>query len=198
MSKSWISKDSKKNKVILIENNSIYKGNPKLDRFSSNDIDNEKIKESLFNIPYNYIKRIENQSQKSYIKIYFGNDSEEELFTDNDKIKNEIFNYLKDDISSLRYFKELPSVFKYAKPQFFALLFTTILFAWAMYLAIQIENGAEYEIVGGGRSITSIVLGIANFGVFKVLIGYIVLLFIIIAAITRRLSSRSEIEVLQR
>ena len=74
----------------------------------------------------------------------------------------------------------------------------TALFLWSLYLAIQIENGAEYEIIGGGRSITSIVLAIANLGVFKNIIGYIILLGIIAISLYGKLKSRSETEFLIR
>ncbi len=201
MHKIWKLKESKSNKLILIKDKTIYKGNPKnsdFDRINSETTDFSFSKD-LFSIPYSYIKKIENQSGKNYIKIFFGKDSEEELYIDNERTKKEVFEYLKQDTSNLTYSSEVPSVLKYAKAQFFAFLFTTALFIWSLYLAIQIENGAEYEVVGGGNpGITGIILAIASLGVFKNIMGYIMLLCIIIFALIKRLKSRSETEFLKR
>ncbi len=201
MHKIWKLKESKSNKLILIKDKTIYKGNPKnsdFDRINSETTDFSFSKD-LFSIPYSYIKKIENQSGKNYIKIFFGKDSEEELYIDNERTKKEVFEFLKQDTSNLTYSSEVPSVLKYAKAQFFAFLFTTALFIWSLYLAIQIENGAEYEVVGGGNpGITGIVLAIASLGVFKNIMGYIMLLCIIIFALIKRLKSRSETEFLKR
>jgi hypothetical protein len=184
----------------LIKDNSIYKGNPIESHF--NRIRQETIDFSflsgLFSIPYSYIKKIENQTGKNYLKIYFGNDSEEELYIDNEAVKNEIFSFLKADIPNLRYSSEVPSVLKYAKAQFFALLFTTLIFIWSLYLAIQIENGVQYELIGSGRSITGIVLVIAELGVIKIVIGYLLILAIILFGLIRRLKTRTETEMLTR
>ncbi len=201
MHKIWKLKESKSNKLILIKDKTIYKGNPKnsdFDRINSETTDFSFSKD-LFSIPYSYIKKIENQSGKNYIKIFFGKDSEEELYIDNERTKKEVFEFLKQDTSNLTYSSEVPSVLKYAKAQFFAFLFTTALFIWSLYLAIQIENGAEYEVVGGGNpGITGIILAIASLGVFKNIMGYIMLLCIIIFALIKRLKSRSETEFLKR
>jgi hypothetical protein len=200
MQNYWKIKDSKSNKLIVIKDKCIYKGNPKegiLQKFNS-ESSNFDYLTNLFSIPYSYIKRIENQTGKDDIKIYFGNDSEEELNIKHPAIKQEVFDFLKQELSNFKYSSKMPSVLKYAKAQFFALLFTTSLFVWSLYLAIQIENGTEYEIVGGGRGIGSIVLGIANFGVFKIVGGFIILLGIIGLALANRLKSRSETEFLIR
>ena len=201
MHKIWKIKESKSNKLILIKDNSIYKGNPKgndLNRVNTETTDFSFLKD-FFSIPYSYIKKVENQSGKNYIKIFFGKDSEEELYIDNDTIKNEVFDSIKTDNPNLKYNTETPSIIKYAKAQLFALLFLTGIFAWSLYLAIQIEGGAEYELVGGGSpGITGIVLAIANLGTLKIIIGYIILLIITIFALIIRLKSRSETKFLKR
>ena len=201
MYKIWKLKESKSNKLILIKDKIIYKGNPKendLNRVNSETTDFTFLKD-LLSIPYSYIKKIENQSAKKHIKIFFGNSSEEELNIDNENIKNEVFEYIKSENPKLKYSAETPSVVNYAKAQFFALFSITAIFIWSLYLAFQIESGVEYELVGGGNpGITGIVLVIANFGSLKIIIGYIVLLAVTIFALKKRLKSRSETEFLKR
>ncbi|MEK6154554.1 hypothetical protein WIW50_14890 [Flavobacteriaceae bacterium 3-367] len=201
MHKIWKLKESKSNKLILIKDKSIYKGNPKendLNRVNLETTDFSFLN-NLFVIPYSYIKKIENQNGKNYIKIFFGKDSEEELFIDNEKIKNEVFEFIKTDNLNLKYGSEVPSFLKYAKAQLFALLSITGIFVWSLYLAIRIESGVEYELVGRGNpGITGIVLAIANLGTLKIIIGYLILLVIAILALTKKLKSRSETEYLKR
>lgn len=201
MNQIWKLKESKANSLILIKDNVIYKGNPKeidLNRVNSETNDLTFLKD-LFSLPYSYIKRVENQSGKNYIKIFFGKDSEEILYIDNENIKNEIFYFIKTENQNLKYTKEIPSLINYAKPQFFALLILTGIFIWSLYLAFEIENGTEYELVGHGNpGIAGIVLIIANLGHIKIIVGYLVILFIIIFALKNKLNSRSETEFLIR
>ena len=201
MQKFWKISDSKSNKLIFIKDKTIYRGNPKqeeLNRLNSESI-NLSFLENLFSIPYSYIKGIENQSGKNEIKIFYGKDSEDELTVKDENTKNEIFEFIKQDNPNFKYSSKLPSFLKYAKAPLFALLFTTGIFIWSMYLAIQIESGIEYELVGGGSpGISGIVLLIANLGVLKNVIGFIILLLIIIFALTKKMKSRSETEFLKR
>ena len=201
MYKIWKLKESKSNKLILIKNKVIYKGNPKendLNRVNLETIDFTFLKD-LLSIPYSYIKRIENQSGKKYLKIFFGNNSEEELYIDNENIKKEVFEFIRSDYQNLKYSTEIPSVINYAKAQFFALLSITGIFIWSLYLAFQIERGVEYQLVGGGNpGITGIVLMIANLGSLKIIIGYIILLGITIFALAKKLKLRSETKFLKR
>ncbi|MDO1500175.1 hypothetical protein Q2T40_08515 [Winogradskyella maritima] len=200
MHKYWKIKGSKSNKLIVIRNKTIYKGNPKYDELNKLNVESTDLSflDNLFSVPYTYIKRIENQSGKNELKIYYGNNSEDELIVKDNKIKQEIFDVLKADLTSFNYVSKLPSIFNYGKKQFFALLFMTGLFIWSLYLAVQIENGANYEIIGSGRSIFGIVLFIASFGIIKIVIGFVLILSIISISLIRRLRSRSEMEILKR
>lgn len=198
MHKFWKLKDSKSNKLILIKDKCIYKGNPKPEVLQklNEQTSNFDFLKNLFSIPYSYITSIENQTGRDYITIYYGSGSEDELIIKDKNIKQEIFDFLKEDTQKFKHSSKLPSVLKYGKSQFFALLFTTLLFIACLYFAINIENGIEYEI--GGRGILTLVIAIANFGVAKIVLGYIVLIGIICIALVNRLKSRSETEFLIR
>jgi len=201
MQKFWKINDSKSNKLIFVKDQCIYKGNPTQDELLKLTTESTHLSllENLFSIPYAYIKSIENQNGKNEIKIFFGNDSEDELTIQDKNIKKEVFEFLKNDNPNFIYSSELPSVLKYAKAPLFALLFITALFVWTLYLAIQIESGVAYELVGGGGpGVTGIVLGIAGFGIFKIVVGYAILLGIILFALAKKLKSRSETEFLKR
>ncbi|CAL2106755.1 conserved hypothetical protein [Tenacibaculum sp. 190524A02b] len=200
MHKFWKIKESKSNKLIFIKDNCIYKGNPKeeeLNRLNTESI-NLTFLDNLFSIPYSYIRKIENQKGKNEIKIFYGKDSEDELIIENENIKKEIFDFIKEDNSNFNYSSELPSVLKYGKAQFFALLFTTGIYLWVMNYAIELESGTQYELRGGRPGLGAIVFAVANLGTLKVTIGFVILLGVIIFTLTKKLKSRSEIETLSR
>ncbi len=205
MNKAWKFSESKSDKLILIKNQTIYKGNlerEKINRFSldTETSSNNEIEKELFSIPYQYIKKIINQKGIKHIKIFFGNDSEEELNIKNEKTKNEIFDFLKNDIKDLKYKSEVPGFFSYSKTQFFAILILTGIFVWSMYYAIEIDKGTVFELRGGSRGpgIGGLVFILANFGKTKLILGYFVFMGLSLLSLFRKLKSRTEREVLYR
>lgn len=202
MQKFWKISDSKSNKLIFIKDKTIYKGNPKREELNTlnSESTNLEFLKNLFNIPYSYIRKVENQLNKDEIKIYYGNDSEEELKIKDRNTKKEVFEFLKAELSEFKYTKETPNFLRYGKAQFFALFITTGIFIWSLHLALEIESGVQYELNNKGVriGISGIVLAIASLGKTKIIFGYTILLGIIIMAIKKRIKSRSEIEFLKR
>lgn len=199
MIKFWASKNNKNIDIVLINKESIHKGKIKFEELNnfSKQVENNKLPEGLFVIPFTYIKRIENQEGKKDIKVYFNSDSEEELISKNSEIKNQIFDYLKEAIPNLNYSKKTPSFFKYVKPQLFAIFFTTIIFLWSLYYAIQIENGVEYYLEGRA-GLLSLIYSIGLLGIVKVIILFSILIGIGVYSMIRKNNSRSEIQLLKR
>ncbi len=197
--KSWNIKKGKKINVIVIGEKSIYKGKLNPEEFTnfSRKITENIVPKSFFEIPFSYIKRVENQENKKDIKVFYGDSSEEELTSIDQVQKNEIFNYLKEVIPNMKYSKELPSIFKYAKPQLFAILFITGIFLWSLYYAIQIESGVEYE-VNGTPGLFSLIFSIGLLGVFKVILIFLLIIGVAIYSLIRKNSNRVEIEQLNR
>jgi hypothetical protein len=199
MIKFWTSKNNKNIDIVLIDDTSIYKGKIKpedLNNFSK-QVENNKVPDGLFGIPFSYITRIENQEGKKDIKVYFNSDSEEELISKNSEIKNVIFSYLKEVIPNMNYAKKTPSFFKYVKPQLFAILFTTIIFLWSLYYAIQIESGAEY-VLKGRAGLLALIFSIGLLGVVKVVLLFIFLIGVGVYSLIRKNKTRTEIEQLNR
>ena len=199
MIKFWKIQKKKNIEVILVNETSIFKGKIKPEELNhfTKQLEKEIISKNFFEIPFNYIKKIENQENKNELKIYFGKESEEEIICDDIPLKKEIFNYLKDHISELNYSKETPTIIQYAKPQLFSILFTLGVFLWSLYYAIQIENGILYELKGTA-GISSIMYSIGLLGVFKVVLLFLLLIGISVYSLIKKTQSRSEIEQLSR
>jgi hypothetical protein len=202
MNQIWKPSEPKSDKLVLIQNNCIYKGNPTREELNNIKIDSPNVEKlnNVFSIPYGYIKKIENQKKSNQIKIYLGSKSEDEIKLENETQKNEVFNFLKLELPNFKYKSEIPSIFKYAKPQIFAIIISTAIFIWAMYLAIEMSKGYQYEIIGGGGGggITGIILMLAGLGIVNLVIGYSVIVGIAIFSLIKRLKTRTEIEILER
>ncbi len=198
MKKYWI-QNNKHNRLIFIKDNTVYLGSPKdiNDLNLINELEKGITPKNMFNIPYSYIRKIENQEGKNIITIDFGEDSEEKLRIDNENIKKEIFELLKNELSEFGYIQKTPTIYKQAKPQIFAILILTGIFLWTLFLAIEKSKGIDYEIVGKA-GINAIVLGLAQFGTFNVIIGYILLISVVFFLLIKRVKNRSQTEYLFR
>jgi hypothetical protein len=196
MDKIWINKKKGEDKLIAIGNNCIYKVNPKADRVEqyTNDLKNGTVSDDVLSIPYSYIKNIQYQEGKQYIQVFFGQESEEYIRIKDDNKRNEIFKYFKDNIPGTAYQFEEYSAFKSGKKPMIAVILTSLLFAWTLYLSIQIELGYQYELVGGsGHSITGLVLALANLGVLKVVLIFGSLLGIGLSSMIRKMRNRPSV-----
>ncbi|TDQ28831.1 hypothetical protein [Tenacibaculum caenipelagi] len=188
------------NDFIVVTDESIYVGKTKkyIKAELISGFEKGNIPKDVFSIPFSYIKSVENPEGASKIVVFYGDDSEEGIIINSKEIKNQFFLYLKENLSSFNYFKDKPKVIKFIKPQIFAILFSTGIFLWVFYLAREIEKGYQYEVVGGRQGLSGLVLGLAQFGTIKVLLGYFIVLSIAIMALTRRLKKRTLTEFLIR
>ncbi len=198
MKKYWFLKDN--TYLIGVNENSIYSGSVKKHIKSElvNKIEREGFPEDIFSVPFSYIKSIENPVGKKSITIFYGDQSEEEVLIENEIVKNEFFGEVQNRLENFEYSKEKPSILKHAKAQLFAVLFITGIFVWTFYLANEIEKGYQYEVVGGRQGVGSLVLGLAQFGSLKVILGYLGLLSIALFALVKRLKNRVFVEYLVR
>jgi hypothetical protein len=199
MIKYWLTKKDKTHLIITTQD-SLYTGSIK--KYIKSELitklEKGEIPEVLFSIPYSYIKSIENPERKNKITINYGSDSSEELEIIENRVKEEVFDSLKVQLPKLKYIKKKPSIFNQAKPQIFAVLIVTGLFLWAYYLANQLAKGYEYEITGGRHGISSLILGLAQFGTLKVVLGYVFIISIALFTLIKKLKNRVEVEYLTR
>lgn len=173
MTKIWTNYDGG-DKIIAYVDGKIYKANPPKDEIEStisnmqlNDFSGKK----TFGIPLHNLKGVRLQEGKEYIQVFFGAESEEHFILKNKEQREEIFNFLKDNIPGTDYHRVKHTPVKAAKKPLIAMVVVSVIFAWTLYLAINIESGVEYEYSNNGRGgIGGILLGIAGFGVVKVIL----------------------------
>lgn len=201
MHKFWKQGQSKQNNLILIKNEIIYTGNLDKEDFIKLTSESKELHflPKLFSIPFSYISKIENQEGNKFLCLHLGSESQEEIYFIEDSLKKEVFQYLRRELHKFDYIKEKTSVLKYAKAPLMAILITSVLFAWVLYLGLQIEQGFDYQldsVRNRNSTIMGIILGLANLGSKKIAIAFLSILAICLLALKKKLNSRSESEIL--
>lgn len=173
----WKSEIKGDTKLIVFNNNIIYLGNPKDENINNSvdDIRNNILPDKMMSIPLSYIKKIEKRDQN--IDIFYSSKSSERIVISNDSLRNTIFDYFKNNISHLSYSQENISVVNSVKKSIIALIVILLVFFYTMTLALDIENGNEYEI-RSYKSVFTIMYVIAKLGSLKVIMIFSGLIFI--------------------
>lgn len=199
MDKIWKPTGKKSDKLIIIHDNYIYNGSPDDRIMNRLTIETEEAKnevlKSLYRIPFHYVQKVVNQKGIHYIKFFLGKDLEEEVFVEDEDLKDEIFNYLKQSLPNYTYTSRIPNAFTYVRPKIIGIVVATLLFLWSGYFAVQMANGYEYL---AARGITGIAIGLGTFGITKLSIGYSIIVGITIFSLVKKLGTRSEIQTLKR
>jgi len=200
MNKIWKPTEPGSDKLIVVKDQIIYKGNPSNEDLNSITLNSDDLEttKKIFSFPFSYIKKIENQRNKNTLKFYIGSKTEEEIKILNNTQKNEIFNFLRLEIPQLRYKSIKPTFFKYAKNQIFAILILSIIYSLTYYYAIELENKGEYAFLRSNNSIFTLAFLLAKIGSVKLTIGYVLLLILAVYSLIKKEKSRDLIETIER
>lgn len=162
------------------------------------ELDKGDFPKDIFSVPFSYIKTIENHVNSERIIINYNKDSSHVIEIHDSNVKSDVFKLLREKLTKFSYSENTPSIFKHAKAQIFALIILTCIFTGVYKLAHDISNGAHYQAHGGSKGYSDIFLGLAQFGTFKVIAFYSVLMTITFLALFRKLKNRSLIKYLKR
>lgn len=194
----WISKEKADDKIIAFVNQTVYKGNPKIDEIESVVFElkmKDRIPAGLAGFPLSYIRSINLREGKNYIELLFGKDSTEELKITDEKRRREIFEYFKANIPGSVYSMHKPTAIQSGKKSLIACFVVAAIFAWTLYIALGIESGAEYDVSNQHyNSIAGIVLAIASIGVKKVILIFGSLLAIALISFIKKARNRAVVE----
>ncbi|WP_276503426.1 hypothetical protein [Terrimonas pollutisoli] len=170
--KIWKGTEKNDDKIIAFFNQTIYKANPKssevenyITELKINSIPEAKALE----IPLSYIKEISLQEGQNHFNVQFGANSSEHFVVSDSNKKMGIFEHFEKNLpvekSIIKYSKV-----KSAKKPLIAMIVVTAIFLWTLTIAIGIEGGNDYTVVGQYRSVAGIVLALAYLGVAKVVL----------------------------
>jgi hypothetical protein len=169
--KIWTSIEKYDDKIIAYLNDTIYKANPPVNEIEAYVLDmkmQNNLAKNFFGIPLHYISEINMRDGKKYIEVVFRGDYEHLKIKD-DRIRNEIFEFLKKNIPGAIYSIVKLSKFKTAKKPLIAMGVVCTIFLWCLYIAIGIQSGNEYDVTNQHyHSVAGIVLLIASLGVNKI------------------------------
>lgn len=172
--KSGIKGDTK---LIVFSNNIIYLGNPKDENINNAvyDIKNNILPDKIMSIPLSYIKKIEKKDKN--IDLFYGSTSSERIVISNDSLRNTVFDYFKHNIPHLSYSQENISAISSVKKSIIALAIILTVFFYTLTLALDIENGNDYEI-RSYKSVFAIMYVIAKLGSLKVIMIFSALILV--------------------
>jgi hypothetical protein len=180
--KFWTSTQKGDDKIIAYENETVYKANPpanlmdqclgdlKMNDFSSNH---------FFSIPLRYIAQINQQENKKYLEILFRGDAEH-LKVKDDIRRNEIFEFFRNNLPGAEYRVVKQSKIQAVKKPLIGMAVLLGIFIWALFIAIGMESGNEYDVSGQHyHSIAGLVIVLASLGVKKLSLTFGILLSIV-------------------
>jgi hypothetical protein len=179
--KIWTSVEKYDDKIIAYLNDTIYKANPPVNQVEAYALDikiQNNLAKNFFGIPLHYISEINIQEGKKYIEVVFKGDYEY-LKVKDDRVRNEIFEFFKQNIPGATHSIVKLSKFQTAKKPLIAMGVVCIIFLWCLYIATGIEAGNEYDVTGEHyHSVAGIILLIASLGINKIILIFGALLAI--------------------
>lgn len=194
----WTSKEKADDKIIAFANQTVYKGNPKIDDVESVVFElklKNKTPTGLKGFPLSYIKEINMQAEKKHIELLFGKDSTEELNITDEQQRRRIFEYFKTNIPGSIYSNVKLTALMAGKKPLIAFIVITASFVWTLYIALGIESGNDYDVSGQRyNSIAGIVLSIASIGVKKVILVFGTLMLIALLSFIKKVRNPAVVE----
>ena len=178
--KIWVNNDKGDDTIIAFANKMVYKGNPissEVDNYIF-DLNSGKIPTKKFRgIPVSYLKSINTEVGSSSINLE-GRGGSDYLLIKNQKVKEEIFNYLKENIANTTLIIDEESSRKAVEKPLIALAVVWLFFIFSFTMALKIEGGSNFEVLNG-HSILGIIFILAQLGTKRLII-----LFLFLAVIT--------------
>ncbi len=197
--KIWTNRKSNEDNFIVYDGKSLHRRRAKKEAFDkiTKALNKEEIDKKFISVPINYIKHVEYRDDDPKIRIFYGQDSEEELKVSDQALRKDIFNYLKANTDVMEVKQEKPSVLSRIKKPLIALLVLLGIFIYVASIIDGLNSGYEYELRGGGRpGIGALVLGLAQFGLATNLMLFVPLGSIALFMIYKRSKDSSEIHYL--
>lgn len=191
----WIKEQKTDDAIIAVSDSSVLKANPKEGELQSyiSDIQKDVVPiERTMEIPFNYIREFQLDENKPYFDVLFGSDSAESFRIQSLERRLEIFEYLQSKVPGQKKV-EVVAGLKAARKPIIAFAVLLGVFLWALYLAVNMENGIEYEVVGQQRSIANIVLLLGSLGVKKLSLIFGTLMLISMYVIVKRFKTISTV-----
>lgn len=193
--KIWVNEQKTDDIIVAVSDSSVLKANPKEGELQSfiSDIQNGVLPtERTMEIPFSYIREFQLDENKPYFDIYFGGDSSEAFRIQSLQRRLEILNYLQSKVPGQSRV-EVISGFKAARKPIIAFGVLLGIFLWALYLAVNMEKGIEYQVVGQQRSIASVVLLLGSLGVKRLSLIFGALMLISMYVIVKRFRTSSTV-----
>ncbi len=200
--KIWINRKETGHNFILFHNNILYRRKVNKDSISQveNELKHEKISDKFIGLPISYVKKIEYRDDDKFINISYGSDSVDSIEMNDQPLRKEVFEYLKTNTNLKKSYIKKPGVLYRIKKPLIALLVVGGIFTYVYSIMNGLNQGYEYEIVGGrrgGAGLGGIILGLAHFGLMINILIFTPLALIAMYRIKKNLENDSEIHYIE-
>ncbi|MBP6238890.1 MAG: hypothetical protein KA536_22260 [Saprospiraceae bacterium] len=200
--KIWINRKESGHNFILFHNHILYRRKVNKDSISlvENELKHEKISDKFIGLPISYIKKIEFRDDDKFINISYGSDSVDSIEINDQPLRKEVFEYLKTNTNLKKNYIKKPGFLYRIKKPLIALLVVIGIFSYVYSIMNGLNQGDEYEIVGGrrgGAGLGGIILGLAHFGLMINILIFAPLALIAMYRIKKNLDNDSEIHYIE-
>lgn len=195
--KTWISKGESGHNMIIFDDNILYRRKVKSENFEAIEYELRQglIGDEFTGIPISYVKTVEYRKDDNFLKLSYGKESIDSFDIIDQKIRKEVFDYLKTNTTIKKSWVKQPNIISRIKSPLIALLVLVGLFIYLYVLIDNMNQGYEYEISTMG--VGSFVLGLAYFGLTKNIIVFSILGLVALYRIKINLDNNSEIHYLE-
>ncbi|MEO0683591.1 MAG: hypothetical protein AAFY76_00740 [Cyanobacteria bacterium J06649_11] len=172
--KVWWPKHQKDELVIITEN-SIVKGKVKQDRLyeTKAQISNDQIPGFLFSVPFTYIRRVDFSDAMKYIEVHLKKDDSVQIRVQDESLRLEVFEYLKELLSDFQYAHKQESLWRKIKGTIIAFVVLNGILLWSYQVAGMIER---QEYIGTQLVIVAAVAGLGTRTLILVIVAINILL----------------------
>jgi hypothetical protein len=94
--KHWVNKPNKEHNFIVLKDNILYRLKSSKESFSKTEQEVKKgiVNDKFIGLPISYLHRVEFSEDENNLKLYYNEDSVDEIFISDSSLRKEIFTFL--------------------------------------------------------------------------------------------------------
>ncbi len=197
LEKFWVNRKDKEHNFIVFNENIIYRLKASKVNFSNieRELNQGIINDKFIGLPKSYLRSVQFRDDDNGLRFYYGEDSEDEIIVSKSALRKEIFDFLDTATNPHDSVVRKPSLLGRIKKPLIAIIVLSAIFIYVYSIIQGINQGYEYEIVGGGANpgIAGIVLMLAGLGLTKNIMIFLPLYALAGYSIFKKYKDNSEI-----
>ncbi len=164
--KYWVNRAPEEHTFIVCHAEKIY-------RLKTREEDIFRIRQQLekgqldpafLGVPESYLRYVEFKEDEPALSLHYGKKTEDKIIVSKEKLRREIFNYLRENTQrNTHEVKQISLLKKVARPGT-ALLVIALLFGGVIYFLLEAQRGNYYTVEGHNPGLLGLWIGLADLG----------------------------------